>query len=229
MKLKTLLFTVLTATVAFSAQAEAVLGKDYVVRDQPLLSVSGKDKIEVTEFFGYFCPHCRHFDPMIRAQEKRFASDTVLRTEHVVWQPQMLVLARLAAAVHQAGVTDQANPAIYDAMVEKRLNLADDATLKDWLQQQPFGAKVLAAYNMPNAARAADEMQQLTRQYGIQSTPTVIVDGKYQLLFPNGFEAGIQTMNELIAKARAERGLKPVANRAPLRSRGSSFAAQANQ
>lgn len=86
MKLKALLLSALTVFAVTAAQAKAVEGTDYIVRSNVIKPVQ-PNKIEVTEFFGYFCIHCQHLEPTIEQQSKRFASDTVLRQEHVVWQP----------------------------------------------------------------------------------------------------------------------------------------------
>ena len=228
MKLKTVLFALGTAFVAAAAQAQAVEGQDYIVRTQIIEPVDPA-KIEVVEFFGYFCPHCQTLDPIILKQARNFAPDTVYRTEHVVWRPEHVNFARILAAVNQSGIKQQANAQIFNAIIHQRQNLADEPTFRSWAQQQPFGSKLLAAYDDGKSAAAAEKMKQLTELYKIEGTPTVIVGCKYQLTFANGFEAGMVTMNELIAKVRAERGMPAPAPKAVLPSRGSSFARQANQ
>jgi len=93
----TLLAGVLALAFAASAQAELVEGKDYTVLSKPLPQLQS-GKIEVTEFFGYFCVHCYHLEPVMQKHSKKWASDTYLRPLHVVWQPEMIGLARVAAA-----------------------------------------------------------------------------------------------------------------------------------
>lgn len=206
MKLKHLLPLLLSAVL--SAQAYALTeGEDYIVLDKPVpRQQSGK--IEVLEFFGYFCVHCHHFDPLLLKLGKALPSDAYLRTEHVVWRPEMLGLARMAAAVNLSGLKYQANPAVFKAVYEQKVHLEDRAVAGKWaLSQKGFdGKKLMRAYDSPEAA-AALKMQKLTEQYGINSTPTVIVGGKYRVIFNNGFDGGIDTIKELLAKVRAERKL----------------------
>ena len=123
-------------------------GKDYTVLPKPIPQQQA-DKIEVLEFFGYFCVHCYHLDPVLLNHTKTFAKDTYLRTEHVVWQPEMLGLARVAAAVDDSGLKRQANSAIFQAVYEQKINLADSATFKQWAQAQKsfHGKKLIAAYD----------------------------------------------------------------------------------
>lgn len=108
MKLKHLLPLLLSAVL--SAQAYALTEReDYLVLDKPIPQEQS-GKIEVLEFFGYFCVHCHHFDPLLLKLGKALPSDAYLRTEHVVWQPEMLGLARMAAAVNLVGFEISGKP-----------------------------------------------------------------------------------------------------------------------
>ena len=229
MKLKTALAGIaLSALLPVSAQA-AVEGKDYTVLPKPIPQQQA-DKIEVLEFFGYFCVHCYHLDPVLLNHSKTFAKDTYLRTEHVVWQPEMLGLARVAAAVDDAGLKRQANSAIFQAVYEQKINLADSATFKQWAQAQKSfdGKKLIAAYDSPASLNRAKKMEELTVAYRIGSTPTVIVGGKYQVKFGNDWNAGMKTIDELVEKVRGEGKTRAEDGKSAPKSKGASFARSAN-
>lgn len=229
--------TILAAALALMGTLPALAateGKDYEVLPVEIAPLQ-KDKIEVTEFFAYWCPHCADLDPIILRHSKTFASDTAFRTEHVVWNEQRdFTYARLAAAVVQAGVKYQANPVIFHAVVDNRTNLTDEAEMKAWLAQQTAfdGKKVLAAFESFGNQAQAKQMAAWTDQYSIEGTPTVVVGGKYKVLFNTGYEAGMKTVDELIAKVREERGMKapvPKAAATPVRSVGVRFVQSANR
>lgn len=229
MKLKTALAGIaLSALLPVSAQA-AVEGKDYTVLPKPIPQQQA-DKIEVLEFFGYFCVHCYHLDPVLLNHSKTFAKDTYLRTEHVVWQPEMLGLARVAAAVDDSGLKRQANSAIFQAVYEQKINLDDSATFKQWAQvQKSFdGKKLIAAYDSPASLNRAKKMEELTVAYRIGSTPTVIVGGKYQVKFGNDWNAGMKTVDELVEKVRGESKTRAEDGKSAPKSKGASFARSAN-
>lgn len=199
----------LLLSVVLSAQASTLTeGEDYTVLNKPIPQEKS-DKIEILEFFGYFCVHCHHFDPLLLKLGKALPSDTYLRTEHVVWQPEMLGLARMAAAVNLSGLKYQVNPAVFKAVYEQKIHLEDRVAAGKWaLSQKGFdGKKLMRVYDSPEVAAAALKMQKLTEQYGIDSTPTVIVGGKYRVIFNNGFDGGIHTIKELVDKVRIERKL----------------------
>ena len=229
MKLKTALAGIaLSALLPVSAQA-AVEGKDYTALPKPIPQQQA-DKIEVLEFFGYFCVHCYHLDPVLLNHSKTFAKDTYLRTEHVVWQPEMLGLARVAAAVDDSGLKRQANSAIFQAVYEQKINLADSATFKQWAQAQKSfdGKKLIAAYDSPASLNRAKKMEELTVAYRIGSTPTVIVGGKYQVKFGNDWNAGMKTIDELVEKVRGEGKTRAEDGKSAPKSKGASFARSAN-
>lgn len=117
-------------TSAPAAPAALTEGVNYTVLSNPIPQQQA-GKIEVLEFFGYFCPHCAHLEPVLSEHIKTFKDDTYMRREHVVWGDEMKPLARLAAAVEMAGESDKANSHIFDAMVNQKINLADTDTLKN--------------------------------------------------------------------------------------------------
>ena len=115
----------------------------------------------------------------------------------------------MAVAVNQSGEKYRANPAIFAALVQQRINLGNEEVLRQWLSQQTGfnAAKVQAAFDSFSNATQAKQMGALTRKHGIEGTPTLIVGGKYRVIFGNGYEAGMKTVDELIAKVRQERGM----------------------
>lgn len=77
------------AASAAAAPAGLVEGQNYTVLSNPIPQQQA-GKVEVLEFFGYFCPHCAHLEPVLSKHAKSFKDDMYLRTEHVVWQKEML-------------------------------------------------------------------------------------------------------------------------------------------
>lgn len=228
--LKKLLCTLLMGAALSSQALAATEGTDYKVLPKEIPQAQ-KDKVEVLEFFGYFCIHCKNLDPVMLKHVKTFAPDTYFRGSHVVWDKERdMGLARLAAAVEQSGLKHSANPAIFNAIFNQSENLSDPENTKKWIAaQKSFNSKkLLAAYNAFGAETLAKQMEELTATHGIGNTPTVVVGGKYQVLFPNGYAAAMQTIDELVAKVREERGMKAVAAKpkaAPPKSKGAGIAA----
>ncbi len=142
MKFKTTLFTGLLA-LAFGSAHALTEGTDYEVVKQPVEALH-QDKIEVVEFFSYDCIHCKNLDPILLKHVRSLPSDTYFRTEQVVWSPRHAGLARLAVAVNQSGLKQQANPAIFSAVFDKHIELWNPTTAVEWIGRQRFGKRLLA-------------------------------------------------------------------------------------
>ncbi|PIT50007.1 thiol:disulfide interchange protein DsbA/DsbL [Snodgrassella alvi] len=227
------IITIMATTLAFAsglAQA-ALVNVDYVVLDKPIPQLH-KNKIEVLEFFSYSCIHCSHLEPYMLKEMKSFAPDTYLRPVHVVWDDDVYYnLARVSAAVDSTGMKLQADPLIFDAIFNKHIELWQPDVFNKWAMQQTAfdGKKLVKAYNSLENAAAATSMRKMGEKYDIQSTPTVIVGGKYQLKFPRGFAAGMITLKDLIEKVRNENSAgAATASKLP-KSIGASLAASANR
>lgn len=200
--------TTSSAPVAPAAPAALVEGQNYTVLANPIPQLQA-GKVEVLEFFGYFCPHCAHLEPVLAEHVKSFKDDTYLRKEHVVWGAEMQPLARLAAAVDMSG-EKAANEPVFNAIVNQKINLADVEVLKKWLGEQTAfdGKKVLAAFEAPESQARAAKMEELTNTFQISGTPTVIVGGKYQVKFTD-WQSGMQTVDLLVDKVREEQKAAP--------------------
>lgn len=234
MKINKLLITALLALGLSSPALALTEGKDYETLPKAMPQVQ-KDKIEVLEFFGYFCIHCKNLDPILLKHVKQLPSDAYFQADHVVWDPKNHSgFARLAAAVNHSGVKHQANPVIFSAIFDQQIDLNDPNVTAQWLAQQTAfdGKKVLASYNSFTNQTQASRMADRTVEFDVQGTPTVIVGGKYKVLFHNGYENGMKTIDELINKVRKERGMSAPVQKAAQptpKRKGASFAVKAAQ
>lgn len=202
--MKKWLFALMFA-VSGLAQAAIVEGKDYVVLSKPQ-PVATPGKIEVIEFFSYHCIHCFHLEPVMAPWAKKLPADVSFRREQIVWGKQMEPLARLFATFNVTKTLDKLHGPALTAMVEKKINLADENALKGWLATQP-GVNVASfmqtykSFGMNAQVARADK---ITRDYAIQGTPTVVVGGKYATLAAEPARL-LQVVDELIVKARAKK------------------------
>ncbi|WP_066566660.1 thiol:disulfide interchange protein DsbA/DsbL [Snodgrassella sp. CFCC 13594] len=228
MKKIALLMATLVGTMGVAYGATE--GVNYTVLPKTMPQ-SQPGKVEVAQFFWYKCPHCNDLDPVMLKHSKTFASDTYLRPIHVVWDPSFMTFARIAAAVNDSGLYNQATPAIFNAFFRQQLDLSNEATFKDWANKQTGfdGKKLLAAYNAPKSLTEAKQMQELTTKYNITATPTVIIGGKYQVNWSGNFNKDMQVIDDLVAKVRQERGMKAAAPRVLPKSIGASLAQAANR
>ncbi|MBI3369099.1 MAG: thiol:disulfide interchange protein DsbA/DsbL, partial [Burkholderiales bacterium] len=66
------------ASVPAWAAGEPLEGKEYL-RLQTPVAVAVPGKVEVIEFFGYWCPHCNAFEPPFYAWASKLPADVNVR------------------------------------------------------------------------------------------------------------------------------------------------------
>ena len=179
-----------------------ILGKEYTMLAAPQ-PVAIPKKIEVIEFFSYSCSHCKDLQPLMDAWARQQPADVNFRRVQIVWGPQMEGFAKFFATMNELGLAARLNDAAFNAVWQKRINIGDPAALETWLKSQSGVdvKKFMATFNSfgTNAKLAA--AKQMTRDYAIQGTPTLIVNGKY-VLSPVPPAALIQNLDQVVAMVR---------------------------
>lgn len=192
------------------ALAALTVGKDYVVLGQPLAVDSG-DKVEVTEFFWYGCPHCYDLEPLIEKWVKGLPKDVEFRRQPTIFRDSWAPGAKTFYALEALGQLQRLHGDVFRAMHADRINLVDENVLFDWIAKKGIDRKQFVdTYNSFNVQSKTKRAEQVTRQSKIAGVPAVIVDGKYatSASFTGSHEAMLAAVDELIQKARAERKKK---------------------
>ncbi len=180
----------------------AVQGRDYTLLN-PAQPASAK-KIEVLEFFFYECSHCFYLHPQLSAWEKTMPGDVELTFVPTIFRDSTEPLARAYYALDSMGKIKQMDDAIYQAIHVKQANLYDLDTIGAFVASNGVDrAKFSSAYNSFTVNSKVVRAKQMIRSYGIDGTPTLVVDGKYKI---TGLQPAdtIRVLNEVIAMARKE-------------------------
>ena len=195
-----------TAAPGASAQGAAVEGRQYA-RIGPVPVETGK-KIEVIEFFSYGCPHCAELEPYLQDWLKALPADVSFRRIPVMFQPRWVDLAKVYYTLDGMGEDVKLSPEVFSAVHSKGLALWEPAKFYDWAVSKGLDRKkVEDFYNSFSMSGRINRAKQLAQAYNIQEVPLIVVDGKF-ITGPAkaGSHAALPAvMNELIAKARAER------------------------
>lgn len=193
--------------------AAAELGRDYFLLS-PAQSTP-ENKIEVIEFFSYQCPHCYHLHPLLSSWEKTKPKDVELTFVPVPnFQPSWEPAARAYYALEILGKIKQLDDDIYNVIGTRTANLYDIDSFADFVAKHGVDrAQFLAAcdYNTFGGdvvKRKMDHAKEMTARYGIEGTPTLVVDGKYAIKGTpeNGFQPAdyIRVLKEVIVVVRKE-------------------------
>jgi protein dithiol oxidoreductase (disulfide-forming) len=210
----------LLCAVALGAAASPqhpVNGTEYVTLLAPQPVPAGK-KIEVLEFFAYWCPHCSAFEPLLADWVKKQGDNIVLRRIHVPKSDLTVPQQKLFFTLEAMGVAEQNQAKVFNAMHVQREKFTRDEQVFDWVEKNGFDrSKFIAVYRSLPVQNRLRQAEKAMADYGIDTWPTVVIDGRYrtspQLASASlGNEAEIEyhkaaltVMDHLVAKAKAEK------------------------
>ena len=219
--LKQLLGIVALCSVAFSAAASPaapISGVEYQTLATAQPTDTGK-KIEVIEFFAYYCPHCNNLEPLLEAWVKKQGDNIVFKRVHVPRDESVLPQQKLFYTLEAMGLLPQFHKKVFHAMHVERNRLNRDEQVFEWaaangIDRQKF-IDTYRSFGVQAKIKRADGMMD---SYKIDSWPTLIVDGRFQAsphLAAAGMQgnpteaelqaAALQVMDFLVAKAKAEK------------------------
>ena len=162
-----------------ASQAAPVQGQDYTLLSTPQPTDSGK-KVEVIEFFAYYCPHCNALDPALTEWVKAHADKIVFKRIHVSANGQPMPQQRLFYAIEAMGKTEEYHAKIFHAMHVERVHVnTDDDAINLAVKLGLDRAKFTSYYNSFTVqTRVQRAIQQMT-SYQVMTWPTLVLDGKY--------------------------------------------------
>jgi protein dithiol oxidoreductase (disulfide-forming) len=164
------------------------------------------DKVEVIEFFSYACPHCFEMQSHIVKWAAALPPNaTFIRVPVSFGRREWGQLSRAYYALEATGDLARLDEALFDGIHKERKPLFDEDNLAAWAGSHGVDAgKFRAAFESPGVSAQTLRAEQLSRQYQVNSVPSVIVDGKY-LALGKTHEDMLKIARQLIDKSAAER------------------------
>jgi thiol:disulfide interchange protein DsbA len=173
-------------------------GTNYFLIEPPQPTAVPAGKIEVTEVFSYACPACDHFYPVVDRLKAALPPNAVLDFVAAGFRPDedwpMFQRAYYTAQI--LGIDRRTHDAMFDA-VWKTGELATEDPHTERLKVPPPSIQDAAAFYARQAgikpetflatanSFAVDtrvrQADQLIRDYRVEGTPTIVVNGKYRL------------------------------------------------
>lgn len=166
--------------IAGAAQAaEPVEGKDYTRLRTPI-TVAVAGKVEVIEFFGYWCPHCNDFEATLEPWVKRLPKDVNFRRVPVAWMPLHEPYQKLYYALEALGVPEDIHAKVFYAVHVQRLHLDVDAGVAAFASANGIDkVKLLDAMKSFSVASKARVATQLFKSFQLDGVPTLAIAGRY--------------------------------------------------
>jgi protein dithiol oxidoreductase (disulfide-forming) len=209
-----LLATVLAASTAFASPTDPKNGVEYVTLAQPQPVQAVGKKVEVIEFFMYHCPHCNALEPQLEQWVKKQGDNIHFKRVHLPFSGPNDPEAHLYLTLEAMGKAEEFQPKVFKAWHVDHLRLNTDAAIIDWVAKNGIDRnKFLDVWNSFGVTTKLHRLPQITTDYKVDGVPTIIVDGKYQtspsIVYnsiksssePVLFQATLQVMDALVAKA----------------------------
>jgi thiol:disulfide interchange protein DsbA len=199
----------LAMCLAFSAgAAELKAGQDFRVIDPPL--AAAKDRIEVTEFFWYGCPHCFDFEPVLAAWVKKLPADVSFRRVPALsandkWVPA----ARLYFTLEAINLADKLHGDAFTAIHVERQRLDDEKVLFEWVAKKGADPKKFSEVWASSGVQIrVQQARELSRAAGLTGVPAVMVHGRYLAPIRGNYEDLIAVVEQLVERVRSETGAR---------------------
>lgn len=216
----TLLFAFAVAGFTGSAAASPAAprnGAEYQTLPEVQETTSG-NKVEVTEFFTYSCPHCNSFDPTLAEWVKKNADKIVFKRVHVAFNRGDVPLQRLYATLEAMGLADKYHAKAFAAEHVERRHMHTDEAIFEWAEKAGIDrARFIDTFRSFGMQARVNRSQALAKAYMIEAWPTIAVGGRYitspyqasSQVTPPASAAdqqkhALQVMDHLVAKVKAE-------------------------
>lgn len=192
------LLAALAGAAAAQGDAPFTEGAQYF-RVEPPQPTSTPGKIEVLEVFSYACPACNQFQPHLNRLKSALPPEAQLVFLSAAFNPgeDWPVFQRGFLAAQALGIAEKSHDAMFDAVWLKGTLALMDKNTHRWYSQdkQPtindlakfysaYGVKedaflsMAASFKIDSLMRRSDQQ---IKNYEVDGTPTVIVNGKYRV------------------------------------------------
>ena len=184
LKLAFCLLISLFAVVSHAADAESYApGIDYAVIDPAVPTHVAPGKVEVVEMFWYGCPHCFHFEPYLQKWLADKPDYVAFRHIPAVFRDNVWALhARAFYTAKLLGIGEKIHEPLFNAIHKQHKQLDTKQELaaffgKFGIKRQQFDD----TFDSFTVAADVAHSKELSRSYGLDGVPTIVVDGKYRI------------------------------------------------
>ena len=200
---------------AFASPQAPVPGKQYHVLATPQPVQAAPGKVEVIGFFMYHCPACNALEPGLANWVKDNAATVSFRRIHLPHTPENDPEAHLFLTLEALKKEETLHAQVMHTWHVERKRLASDRDNLDWALKNGLDKTTFeGAYQSFGVQTRLKNLPRLAAGYQVDSTPTLIVGGRY-LTNPSmvaganpglprqGVEqATLQVVQALVAKAK---------------------------
>ena len=190
-----------------AAPVVAEAGKTYFPIDPAQPTASG-DKVEVLEVFSYACVHCAHFQPYADEIKSKLPAYAEFNYMPAIFNEAWEAYARAFYTAQSLGLLAKTHQAMFDAIHRdhRQFRSFDDIAAfygEHGVDVEKF-KQVSTSFEVESKLARS---RNLVPKYGVDGTPTIIIDGKYRITAASagGYPQLVSLVDTLVKKAHAER------------------------
>jgi thiol:disulfide interchange protein DsbA len=169
------------AAAAAAPASNLTEGTEYIATTTPG-RYAPKDKVEVVEVFSYGCIHCAHYEEYAEKLQKELPKCVTFHAVPAAFNDAWLPYAQAFYAAQKLNVLPQTHAALFKAIHTDHYPLGTIEELADWYHTTAGvdTAKFLAIAKSPEVRDQILADVKLFQGWGIDGTPTIVVNGKYR-------------------------------------------------
>lgn len=208
--LKKLLLTAVLLLAGPAMAGEAfIAGTHYSVIDVPVatgLEKTAPAQVEVVEVFSYMCIHCYSFDPLLQRWEEDKPEGAAFSRLPAVFSDDWALMARAFYTAEILGVAEQMHGPLFQAIHVEPQNIRSEQVMAGLFNESAGVAEEAfsKAYNSFFVRSRVMQARSKSRAYGLNSVPTMIVNGKYRVdgRMAGSNQAMLDVVNFLVERER---------------------------
>jgi len=161
-------------------QIERYVADTHYIEIANPVNTNDSSKVEVIEAFWYGCSHCFRFEPLITNWEENKADDVDFVRFPAMWNSLMKIHAQVYYAAEALDAVDVLHEHIFNAINVERNMLQNESQIgalfaEHGVSQEDFDR----TFNSFSVRTKVNQAERRMQDYGIRSTPNMIVNGKY--------------------------------------------------
>jgi thiol:disulfide interchange protein DsbA len=164
--------------------ANFVEGKHYIV-----VSEQVTNKPELREYFSYYCPSCRAYEPYLDGFKKALPARAVFKKVHVDFMGQtspeiQFMLSKALILSEKLNIDQKFSAATFKYLQTDRATISSEKDIRNIFVLSGGNGdefdKGMKNFSVVNQAKQAKKLQdKLSKQKQLTSVPTMVVNGKY--------------------------------------------------
>ena len=196
----------LSASPSLAQMVKPQQGIDYLILDKPVAVDAAAGKVEVIEFFGYWCPHCNAFEPELEAWLKRMPANISFKRVPVAFNDAAIPLQKMYYTLEALGRVNDMQRKVFTAIHAEKINLNTQEGIVAWAVKQGIDQKKFVdAYTSFAVNTKVTKAKQLVNAYKIDGVPSMGVAGRFYTdgTLAKGMTRALQVVEHLASETKA--------------------------